>query len=388
MRLAGFCYDLGHWERPDPKDPLALALGGRETAQIRMAQELAKLGWQVDLAIPHSRMDEGPVTVDGVTWRDPREFLRTGCPPDAVLVSCESAAIFEKTRGVLNIMQMQCAHPQPSDPIGKKHDALVDFYFLLSHWQRWSLRNRDPEINPDHCVVFGNAIDLDSFDHSGTVDRTPGQFHWSSSPDRGLWHLIAMWPELKRRHPHITLNVYYGTDVFIESAKWLHELRAERASIIDQGRHLPGVTYHGPTKQSVVHRSMLTSELLVYTADTLWETETYAITMLEAAAARLPMLLSPADCLSEVYTGYAHYAPLPIRYEEWTNAISYLLTHPADRDQYVLAGRRFAESQTWALVAQRWDAFLRQRLAMTHPSLDDILALISATEDRRLPTLV
>ncbi len=97
------------------------------------------------------------------------------------------------------------------------------------------------------------------------------------------------------------------------------------------------------------------------------------------------MLLSPVDCLSEVYGNVAHFAPLPIKDTEWLGAISHLLDHPEERTKYVAAGRRLAEDQTWALVARRWSDFLTRRLELADDDVDGIADLISATEDRRLP---
>lgn len=385
MRVKIFLYDIGSWRRPSPHSPFASALGGRESAQIRMTQELAKLGWDVDLYCPNALQDEPPVTVDGVTWHHPATLLSQGPTVDAVLVSCESPALFQKVRGTLNILQVQCAHPMPHDPIGKKNDPLIDFYFGISHFQRFSMRERDAFINADHFVVFGNGIDLERFD-SIDVPRVPYRMVYSSSPDRGLHHIIRIWPDLKERFPDATLHVLYNIDA-MQEYRWMHELRAEWCHVIDQGRHLSGVTYVGPVSQASVAAEIKQASLYAYPCDPIWEAETFCVTATECLAARTPLVLTDVDCLGEWYNGKAHFLPVPIKDHEWLNGLSYLFTHPEERDQFVAAGRAFAEDQTWSRVAKRWDAFLRARLAMTNPSLDDILALISATEDRRLVTV-
>lgn len=383
MKVTFFCYDIGGWQRPLPERPFDHALGGRETSQIRVAQELAKLGWDVDFAMPHARMDEGPVTADGLRWLDPREFLRTcGSTVDGILVSVESPSLFGKVTGSkASFIQAQCAHCQPTDNVTKKSDELTTNYLLLSHFQRWSLINRTPAISSDKCVKIGNGVDLARFDQID-VEKVPGRFVYSSSPDRGLHHLLRIWPHLHERYPHISLRVFYDLEG-IQVHRWQHELRSEWLRTIDQGRNLPGVTYVGPIDQTSLASEIKQAELYCYPADPLWECETWCITALECLAARTPLLMSPIDALEEIYGGYSHFAPMPMKDEQWLGALAFLLDNPLERTKFVKVGRRFAETQTWKAVAQRWKDFILRRIELEDGDLDGILELISATEDRR-----
>lgn len=382
MKFAWFTYDCGSWPLVDPYLPFAQALGGRETAQIRVAQELVKLGHQVDFAMPHVGMENGPTIVDGMRWIDPRQFLKMGPHIDGILVSVESFAILEKMTADFVVLQSQCCHFQPSDKPNRTSEPRVGAYFLLSNFQRWSLKNRDPIMNADKAVTMGNAVDTSLYDMITDVERVPGRIIYSSSPDRGLKHIIRIWPRLKERHPEISLRVFYDVES-MQGYKWMHELRAEDARTIDEGKHLSGVEYVGAISQADLRREQKAASLLLYPCDCLWETESYCITALEACAARLPMLLSPIDCLEEIYGHVAHFAPMPFRDEVWLNAVSHLLTHPLDLNRYVDAARKLAEDQTWKNVARRWSDFLEHRLKLANDDLDGILALISATEDRR-----
>lgn len=387
-RIAFYLPDIGAWKPIDPADPFAGALGGRETATVRLAQELNRLGWRVSVFTvlkDQKAFDQG-----GIAWWPASQKAMTMqmLGQKDVVVSVEHPEIFRTVRAPLNILHEQCAHL----PV-RELDAKIDNYFLISLFQQWSLRKYDPQIDADKCVVFGNGIDLGRFDNED-IARVPGRLVYSSSPDRGLHHLLRMWPALKARHPHLSLRVFYDIKQ-IEFWHWTMEMRADWCRIIDQGRNLPGVDYVGPVDQVTLAREQKMAELFVYPCDPSKETETFAITCLECAAAGTPMLLSKADCLPEVYGKVAFFLDVPIVDQQWLDGVTNLLEHPDTAQTFVPAARALAERQTWASIASRWNTFLRKRLGITDREAATVLAEDTSEVTRRLgvgealtPTLV
>ena len=374
--IAFWMPDTGNWGKVNPYDPFDHAWGGRETMCLRIAQELVKIGWDVAVYAPLDsplRVERGN---DDVVYMVPWEYRheKRGLSRYDVVVSMERPDLFDVVRAKLNIVQYQCATPNPESLIGKR-DRTIDHYFLLSNYQQFTLREHSPEINPDKCVIFGNGIDLERFDDL-SLPKIPGRFVWSSSPDRGLYHLLRLWPLLKQKHPEISLKVFYNIEV-MQSYAWLQEIRSEWAREIKAGADLPGVEYVGPVGQATLAREIAQASYFAYPCDPILPTETWCVTALEHAAARNAMLLSDADCLYEVYGGNrkaAHFVPLPILDREWLGALDALLTNPEFANQNIQRARSLAEQFTWFQIANRWSTFLDQRLEVSDPEQALVLA--------------
>jgi glycosyltransferase involved in cell wall biosynthesis len=68
--------------------------------------------------------------------------------------------------------------------------------------------------------------------------------YWASSYDRGLIHLLKMWPEIYKIYPDAKLHIFYGWDLFIkgyqdnpERMKWMETMN----KLMEQ----EGITHHG-----------------------------------------------------------------------------------------------------------------------------------------------
>jgi len=248
----------------------------------------------------------------------------------------------------------------PAAPIGRL-DRKIDAYVLLTYYQQQSMRERDPAMDADKCVLIGNGVDLARYDQP--VEKVPGRFIYSSSPDRGLHHLLRMWPILKAKHPHITLRIFYPMDALMD-ARWQHWLPSEWARVIDEGRSLEGVEYVGAVDQATLAREQLAAELMVYPCDPAANCETFCITALECAAARTPMLLGASDCLPDVYGQVAYFGDVPILDSAWIDAISSLIEDSELRQRNIEKARAFAEEHTWSRVGDAWHFFLSERLKL------------------------
>ncbi len=354
--IAFYLPATGNWGDFDPAMPFAKALGGRETATIRLAQELAKMDWNVGLFCPCPFLFQ-----DGnLVWHPHQMFtanLRAMSQTYDVIVSIEDAQIFKRLSAKLHILHEQCCHLRV---LGA--DKNIDHYFLLSQYQQWSLRSYDATINPDKCVVFGNGVDLERYDFTD-VQPVPGRLVYSSSPDRGLHHLLDWWPELTKRHPELSLKVFYNPKA-LQDHRWEHDVKATWALAIEEGEHLPGVEYVGGIDQMTLAREQKQAQMWVYPCDPSAPTESWCVTALEHAAAGVPMLMSDADCLGEIYHDVAWLVPMPIKDSQWINAICYWLEHPDEMAQSIPLARAFAEKRTWRKVAGRWSDFLQRRLEL------------------------
>lgn len=79
--------------------------------------------------------------------------------------------------------------------------------------------------------------------------RDPKRIIYTSSYDRGLEHLLELWPKVREAVPDATLHIFYGFDLFDRfygnnpaSMEW-------KAKLVEKFA-LPGVTEHGRVPQA------------------------------------------------------------------------------------------------------------------------------------------
>jgi glycosyltransferase involved in cell wall biosynthesis len=368
--------DIGSWSAINPMVPFDSALGGRETACVRLAQELSLLGANVTIVTRTTTPD--PVTYKAITWIQTNNYNQKLLNDYDIVVSMEKPGIFRRVRARrLNILHYQCSYPP--ELVGALNDR-IDHFFLLSRYQQFTLRSQEPQINPDRCVVFGNGVDLERYD-SLKVDKKPGRMVWSSAPDRGLYHLLRWWPTLKQEFPELSLRVFYDLEKNLGPWAWTMQLHAEWYHLCREGVLQPGIQYMGPINQTLLARYQKEAELFVYPCDPSAPTETFCITALENAAAGVPMILSTADCLQEIYGGKrdgAWFLPVPIMDTEWITAFRELYQNKDMLHQNDENARKIAETFTWKRIAEAWFAFLNKRIALDN--VDAVNDLIDDTE--------
>lgn len=88
---------------------------------------------------------------------------------------------------------------------------------------------------------------------------------YTSSYDRGLEHLLAMWPKVREAVPDAELHVFYGWQLFVQfhagnpgSMMW----KAEIDKLLTQ----PGVTDHGRIPQPELDKEYASSGVWAYPA--------------------------------------------------------------------------------------------------------------------------
>lgn len=129
-----------------------------------------------------------------------------------------------------------------------------------------------------------NAIDLDDWNNI-RANRIKGRIVWSSSPDRGLKHILDNWSELKRDNPELTLHIAcppYASD-------W-------DKGLIDQD----GVRWLGALSPKLLKEEQLRAEYWIYQSDYL---ETYCITGLEMMMAKVKCMTNGTGNLKNLFSG-------------------------------------------------------------------------------------
>jgi glycosyltransferase involved in cell wall biosynthesis len=251
-------------------------------------------------------------------------------------------------------VEMQVAHFEPAfaDML-----VLADAIFVLSDWHREFAMHEQPDLDPDKIRVLKNCVDLERYPWSeddAEERRLANSFFYSSSPDRGLVHILRLWPELRQRLPGATLTVAYGVERWVGGARWQHQKLGEMAVEIEALMKQDGIFDVGSVGQAQLAKIQTSSTAMLYPCDTIQSTETGCITAVEAGAAGAPMFLAACDCLPSEFGDVAKFVDLPFDADEYLDQLTSVLADPDEYAKMRDDGRRMAEGRTWDKAAKLW----------------------------------
>ena len=232
-------------------DSLETGCGGSEEAVIHLTKRWAEAGYDVTV------FNNCPVekTVDGVTWKRFERFN----PNDEfnILIGWRNNPFLEPKNAKKKLIDV---HDVPSLRFFPEH-TLEDVTMMVKSKYHRSLF---PHLEDDNFKIINNGIDPKQFDKSKTVKNN---VVWTSSYDRGLEHLLEMWPEVKKKVPDATLDVYYGFNLFDQSpygksAKG-KEWKETMLELLDQD----GVTEHGRVNTDEIAEAYNKADIWAYPTD-------------------------------------------------------------------------------------------------------------------------
>jgi glycosyltransferase involved in cell wall biosynthesis len=369
---------FGYWTTLGPDAPYRKEgmLGGGETAMVNLAMALGRRGH--DVTVVADVTEEGRhASVNWVQWESEEERPDWQAAPCDVFIGCDQPTILANAQNArLRILDTQNNHFKISHVA-----SYVDLVVARSRWHAEILAEYDATIRPDQCVVMPNGVD-DSRFKGPARERNPKRLFYSSSPDRGLHHLLKIWPLVYERVPDVELHVYYDVRRWFEKAKWDMSILGMRAwdvaSVIGDEEHeidpLPGVIYHGPTDQQTLARHMRESSLLLYPCDTMQPTEGFCITIAEALLAGCGVVTTDCDALRELWSDWVTMLPLPVADQEelWANAIVRLMLGEQSDDGGSARnhwrskwkdGQKYVRNNlTWDAIAEVWENMLAAKL--------------------------
>jgi len=253
--------------------------------------------------------------------------------------------------------QQRIAWAQTGTPQFGRLDKAITQYVVNSPHKMHVLSESNPGLDLHKITIIGNGCDIAAMD-ACKAEPVHGRLLWTQSPDRGLFHLLRIWPRLKQRFPRLTLHVTYRAGA-LEPHRWSHRIESSWCRTIDEGQHLDGVTFLGALSRTDLIREQKSAQLYACPYDPAQlSTETGNLGAIEIAAARVPMLLSDDVAVSEMFGDTAWFLPLPVDDALWYDGIEILLTDTARRLRHVAAARQIAEARDWSNVAREWEAML------------------------------
>lgn len=325
-------------------------IGGSETSAALLAEALARRGMRVVVFSPCAGC-EGECS--GVEYMDTGRFdgFAATHHAHAFIVSRYSELLDAPIRTSRRFLWVHdiCALEGETGRVRQRVDSLSAIV-CLSPWHKEFFASHYG-VPPEKIEVIGNGIDPARF--RTPLPRIPGRFIYSSSPDRGLDHLLEIFPAIREQLPGAELQIFYGFDNWEKSSN--RSGRAEWRNYVEQLLRQDGVRFHGRVGQDRLAREFLQSDFWFYPTAF---TETFCISALEAQMAgalciatdlaALRTTVGPRGVLLSGDPSSPQYRSAAL------DTIRRAVEDPEWREQMVSDARAWAAGQSWDDIACLW----------------------------------
>lgn len=186
------------------------------------------------------------------------------------------------------------------------------------------------------------------------ISKRPFSVGYFSAYYRGLECLLTMWPEIRRRVPQATLDVYYGWEswVAMQGEDDFYE-RMER-KFAELASH--GVTVHGRVSHTELARAMRATRVWAYPTEF---TEIHCITALKAQEAGCYPVTTTVGALSETVQSGTKIRTRKIYTDEYKQAK--FIDAVCDALIFESEGKP-VEGVDWSDVAKQWDTVIKEKM--------------------------
>lgn len=199
-------YAIGPWH---PSDITQRGLGGSETAAVRLAEELAAMGYVVTL---YGQFEQDGMCGD-VMLRDFREFDPSQ-PLDGLIGFRDATLFDERPNARFTALWLEDLPGQ--ERLTPARAANVDRVCAVTHWHKecmedaypWLRDLSDPAGRPI-VAACRNGIVHRWFSEQPAPDREQ-RVVYSSSPDRGGDVILELWPQIREQVPAAELILTYS----------------------------------------------------------------------------------------------------------------------------------------------------------------------------------
>lgn len=352
-------FTLGHTPEPVRGGMLdEQGVGGVETTYLELPDVLAGLGHEVFV---FCRTDHEHAH-GGVRFIPYSELGRyESLEPDVVVTSRWFEPLYQFPQAK-RIIWLQDAHF--ADPARPDAWSVADRVVCSSPWHRSYIANRYGQgIDARKLRVLPLGIRKAAF--AGVVRRDPRKAIYSSNPDRGLYILMDMWPELCERVPGLHLAITYGWDglrTWGDDPAWLAKIDGDQRRVEGWARAAGNVRITGRLRKADLYHEMQSAAICLYPNNFQ---ETFCLTALETQAAGTPMVATGWGALTTTLDPHANTLisldPFSPEYRRaFIDAAAGLLTNPIGLASASAACREHVANAAldWRDVGEAWQRML------------------------------
>jgi hypothetical protein len=185
---------------------------------------------------------------------------------------------------------------------------------------------------------------------------------WTADADKGLWHLMDIWPLVKAEVPDASLVIAHNLDGYIDNFKWEHDYRGLQAwNLMEWTHEDQDITVLGQVSREVLAEHQAEASIFAYPCDPCFPRANHrSLGTLEAAAAGCALLLSPEERLYEDYEGVAAFLESPWHYEDWAEIIVRWMRSENERLEWQEKALAFGQEHTWEQFGEQWSRKLQE----------------------------
>ena len=357
-------------------------LGGSETAVIRMAEEMQRIGFDVTVYNDCTSDDSAAGTYNGVLYcpvnyaKTPLEFF------DVVIVSRSVRPFLENWPILLSakhkVLWMHDTFCEGDNEIENLIlQGRLDEIFTLSDWHTSYVTNcthgrrRNFDVLKNHVFQTRNGI---GNMNPGWIDiskKDPNLFVFNASVTKGMIPLVKdIWPRVKQQIPEAKLKIVGGYYKFREAAGPDQQEKDWNELAIHYGKD---IDFTGVITQQQISKILTEASYMIYPTGF---PETFGISTLEALAHNVPLITCRFGALEETAIDIACYK-IPYTIEpDWANpwidkeeqVTKFVDTVVrAHSDKYLHQQKMYACNQVkdicgWDTVALQWKQHLYHKL--------------------------
>lgn len=349
-----------HYEPWDGNSDKEKGIGGSEGMCIQLMRELAALGNKVFVYNECGEADEQEI--DGVTYRHHSKWnANVKCD---VFISLRNPYIFNQI--IKAKKQFLWLH---DTEYGDQLEP-INFYspnktIILSDAHKQVIKDNHGIVDDSIFWKTRNGVNRFAVEYAkkNAGKRNPYQVIYASSYDRGLDHVLEMWPKIKEAVPQATLKIFYGWNTY--DAMMQQRLGTPHGNYMKQYKErivrmltalAPlGVEECGRVSQNELYKNYMESGVWFY------PTEFYEISCINAMTAQVMGAIpvcTPYAALQETVNGdYGIKADL----NELTEAMIYLLSNPEEAESRRKNMMKWAEKAfDMKSLAKDWDLFFNE----------------------------
>jgi glycosyltransferase involved in cell wall biosynthesis len=328
-------------------------IGGSETAVIQMADAWNRLGASVAIYRGDRATPNSVGIFDGVLYQL-AEHWSPEFPSD-LFVSWRLPHIFAKGRPNADKVVLWCHDIHFPIEVKAEWMEHVDLIAVLTEWHKEHIMSVHP-FPEEKMWVTRNGIDPGRYNQKITKKRH--NYFFSSSHERGLKELLALWPKLRESIPDAVLHVAYGTYTHSQVLRMRgdHEGLDKIRAIELQLSEMDGIKYYGRLNQWELSQVQMECEawLYPYQHGAEWNgtggfPETYCITALEAMAAKCVPVSRDNAGLGETLKNY-----IPWAAEDTDKTIIAKIKKLPLSQEKIDENYKWAMRQTWQSLAREW----------------------------------
>ena len=164
--------------------------------------------------------------------------------------------------------------------------------------------------------VMHNGCDPKLWADAPSPASRPMQVGYWSSPDRGLHHVLRVWPRVCASVPSARLVVGYEIERLfpILAAATVRDYHLERLRAVRDAvyiaRHDPSIEFIGAVSRVKLREVQQQTRVMAYPSDGVGYTEGFGVACLEAIAAGCLPVLRPTDALPSLWDGACRWTPI------------------------------------------------------------------------------